>query len=378
MIKKLLFIFCLFHFYNSFSQQSPISEKTAISILTVGTADESHSLYGHTALRIKDSISNIDIVYNYGMFDFKTENFVLKFAKGNLQYFAAAYPYADFEYSYRLDNRSIYEQVLNLSFKEKQLLFDKLNASLFSEDKFYTYKFIERNCTTKIIDIVNDVLENKPITKKNISSKTYRDVLNPYTDNHFYMQLGTNIIFGQKVDNQAKILFLPLDLYDNLKAISYKNKPLVTKTNIIFDANRTTTFSFLDSIYSLICFLLLCVFLNTKVTNSIYFLVLGIIGLLFSAIGLYSFHKELLWNYNVMLFNPLFIILVYFIIKNNIKWIKKLSILCIITLCVYTVYMFTKIHFINVLPIIVSTLILLFRLILNKSILTDHDKTKPY
>ena len=189
MLKRFLFLICFLYFNSVFSQQTSTTENNLnVSILTVGTADESHSLYGHTALRIKDTNVHTDIVYNYGMFDFDTENFILKFVKGDLQYYAAAYPFDDFEYSYRLENRSIYEQVLNLSPQEKQLLSYKLNANLYSEDRLYTYKFIDRNCTTKVIDIVNEVLENKPIIKKNIDSKTYRDVLYPYAENHFFQK----------------------------------------------------------------------------------------------------------------------------------------------------------------------------------------------
>ena len=362
----MLFLFCFIHFSVGYCQQSPISENTKISIITIGLADEVHSLYGHTALRIQDYKSNIDLVYNYGMFDFTTENFVAKFTKGDLQYYAAAYPYADFEYNYREDNRSIYEQVLDLSFLEKQTLFSKLNTSLLPENTFYTYKFIDRNCTTKVIDIVNEVLENKPIVKKNINSSTYREVLYPYAENHFYEQLGINLIFGQKVDNQANTIFLPLDLYDNLKIISHKNKPLVSETNTVFEANRATPISYLDSIYSLIVILFLFVVLNKKITNIIYFSVLGIIGLLFSFMSIYSFHKELFWNYNVLLLNPLFLFLVFFMIKNNTKWIKKLSLIGLLFLGSYSFCMIEKIHFVIVLPIIIATFIILLRLILKK------------
>lgn len=367
MLKKGLFLISLLTVSLGFSQQSPITDNTKISILTVDVADEAHSLYGHTALRIQDSRTNIDLVYNYGMFDFRTENFVLKFVKGDLQYYAAAYPYADFEYSYMLDNRSIYEQVLNLSLAEKQQLFQKLNTSLFSQDRFYTYKFIDRNCTTKVIDIVNEVLQNKPIIKRNIDSKSYRDVLFPYADNHFYEQLGINIIFGKKVDNQATTMFLPLDLMDNLNKTAYKGKPIVAETKTLFKANRTNAFSFADSIYSLILVLLIFVILNKKATNIIYFSLIGLIGLLFSGIGLYSFHRELLWNYNILLFNPLLLFLVFFILRNNTKWIKKISWICLISIGVYTVYMLTKIHLIIVLPIAVATSILLLRLALKKT-----------
>lgn len=377
MIKKLLVVFFLISCQIGFSQ-SLVSDNTIVSILTVGTADASHSLYGHTALRIKDETKNIDLVYNYGMFDFGTPNFMFKFVKGDLQYYAAAYPYDDFEYSYRVENRSIYEQVLDMSIAEKQSLISKLDVSLSSDDKFYTYKFIDRNCTTKVIDVVNEVLEGKPIVKKNIDSKTYRDVLFPYVENHFYQKLGINIIFGNRVDDQATIMFLPLDLFENLKVTAYRNKPLVKETNIIYEANRPSGFSFLDSIYSLMGVLLLFIVINKKTMQIAYFLILGAIGLLFSLIGFYSLHQEVLWNYNVLLFNPLFLVLLYFRAVNNLKWVKKLSWVCLGFLGVYVVYMLNKIHLFIVLPIIITTAILLLRWIAPEKFAIVRGRTRPY
>lgn len=363
MKKKLtLFLFLLLPFW-AFSQINPITSETQISILTVDVADESHTLYGHTAIRIKDDANHFDYVWNYGMFDFRTENFVLKFVKGDLQYYAAAYPYADFEYSYKMENRSIYEQILHISLKEKQKLFALLNQSVFTEDKFYTYKFIDRNCTTKVIDAVNEVLKDKPIQNTLHKTESYRTVLFPYQENHFWMNFGINIIFGHRPDEQAQTLFLPLDLMNVLEKTQYQGKQLASKPETISISFRPEKqFDFLDSIYPLLLVLSIFIILNRKITNVIYFSILGSIGLLFTLIGLYSLHKEVLWNYNILLFNPLNLALVYFMLKNNTAWIKKMSRICLIILSIYFLYMLNKVHFLMVLPIILTSAIQLFRI----------------
>jgi hypothetical protein len=367
--KIVLHILFFFSIFSGFSQPILLSENATVSVLTVGLADESHSLYGHTAIRILDAKTKLDVVYNYGTFDFDTPHFMLRFVKGDMQYYAAAYSYQDFEYSYKaIENRSIYEQVLNLEQNEKQHLFNTLNASLASDDKYYTYKFIDRNCTTKVIDILNQVLVGKPIIKKDIKDETYRQVLFPFVNNDFYQQLGINIIFGEKVDRQATLLFLPLDLLDNLRVIKHHNKPISQEVKTLFEAkNPKKGFSFIDSIYSLIAFLLLILIINKKTVNVLYLSVLGLIGLLFSVIGLYSFHEELLWNYNILLLNPLFLILTFFVLKNNQKMIKKVSLICLTLLVIYTVYMFTKVHFWIVLPISICNAVILLRLIFKKN-----------
>ena len=68
-------------FFQGQSQIKTLSEKAEISVLNCGLGNESYSLYGHTALRVKDTSQNLDIVFNYGTFDFNTSNFILKFVK---------------------------------------------------------------------------------------------------------------------------------------------------------------------------------------------------------------------------------------------------------------------------------------------------------
>jgi hypothetical protein len=365
MIKRILFFYLLLLPFVGNCQNYPITSKTIVSVLTVGTAEESHTLYGHTAIRIKDSNLNIDLVYNYGMFEFDTKNFILKFIKGDLQYFVAAYSYDEFEYNYRVENRTIYEQILDISATEKLELFNKLNTALSPENRYYTYKFIDKNCTTEVIDILNSVLKNKPINKIMHEKETYREILFPYVKNHFYQKLGINTIFGTKVDQKASKLFLPLDLLESLKISRHNNKPLISETRTVFESKKTTSkFSFADSIFSLILILLTIVLINRKVITLSYLSILGVMGLFFSLVGFYSFHQEVSCNYNSLLFNPLFLVLVYFIIKKNREWIKKIALTCIIILIVYIIYMLQKIHLVIVIPFIIANLIILIRIYL--------------
>lgn len=359
MNKKLLFLLILLQSLFSFSQIPNLSNKATFSVLTVDVANESHTLYGHTALRVKDSIAGFDVVYNYGMFDFRTPNFLLKFTKGDLQYYAAVYPYADFEYSYREENRSIYEQKLNLSITEKQELFQKLNQSVFTEEKFYTYKFIDRNCTTKVIDVINSVLKDKPVQNTLHKDESYRKVLYGYQKDQFWLNFGVNIIFGHRPDEQAAVLFLPMDLMEVLKTTKHNGKLLAQKPTDLFIAfGAEKEFSFWNSIYPLIIILSIIVLINKKSLNVFYFTILGLIGLFFITVNLYSLHREILWNYNILLFNPLYLVLAYFLIKNNTVRIKKMALICFLCLGAYLFYMLNKVHLLLLLPFVITTGIL--------------------
>ena len=355
------YVLLLLLFVQTLFAQIKADDKLIVSVLTVGTADASHSLYGHTAIRIKDDSRGIDRVYNYGMFDFGTPNFILRFVKGDMQYFAGAYPYADFEANYHYENRSIYEQTLALTASQKLELIAALEASITGPDKYYTYKFIQRNCTTKVVDVLNQVLQKEVIYKHDISELTNREVLYPYASNQFFQKLGINIIFGAKTDEQATTLFLPFDLKNNLANTSFDNKPLVVETKTLFEANRVPQKSAWDSIYTLLIFLAIIVIVNKKIVTHTYFIILGILGIFFSLVGFYSFHEEIAWNYNVLLFNPALLLVAYFSWRKNRKYLLWSSYFAIACLVIYTLYMFTKIHFGIVWPFIVANGALLLR-----------------
>lgn len=358
MLQKFLVFVTLLVFSITNAQSFELSEQAKISLLTVGTANASHSLYGHTALRIQDG--NLDVVYNYGMFDFATPNFALKFVKGDMQYFAAAYDYYHFENSYRQENRTIWEQEFNLSLEQKYKLFENLNQSLQSSDKYYTYKFIDRNCTTKVRDQINQIIAPSSIAKNNIDSNiTYREVLNSYLSETFFLKLGINIMFGTKVDETASILFLPDDLMNNIDQLVVNDSKLTQPVKTLYEATKTEKSSLFDSLGFLVIVLLAIVLINKKAITNTYLTIQGLLGIFLLTMSFYSLHEELWNNYNVLLFNPLYILLGIFGFKNKVKFYKMTWLLIAISLVTYIVIMINKDHLTFFWPLIFTNVFLL-------------------
>ncbi len=360
MIKKLFLLLLLLCCSAVFSQSLMLSDKATVSVFTCGKGSELYSTFGHTALRIKDDTNSLDVVYNYGAFDFRTENFYLKFVKGDLQYFMNVSSYQEFIYEYQYDNREVIEQVLNLTFYQKQALFDRLNTDNNSaEDKFYTYKFIDKNCTTMVADKINETLGKPMIQKVDDKTISYRTVLYPYFEDFFWNKLGINIIFGQRTDEKAEQLFLPIELLHSLDQAKIKGKPLVLKKETIVTGNQPKMpFSFLNSIYFIALLLLVIALSNNRVVFFTYLFVLGLLGLFLSLVGFYSLHREVLWNYNVLLFNPLYLILPFL----NTNWRKKLIYAIAVLLLVYVLMMLSKPHLVLMLPFIAANGYILWKL----------------
>lgn len=358
----LLFFFSIFSTVRA--QNIQLSKEATVSVITCGTGNESYSLFGHTAIRIKDSVNFVDAVYNYGAFDFNTPNFVPKFAKGDLQYFAVVNRYADFINQYAYENRSVDEQELQIPLELKQRLFENLNTSLASGDSHYTYKFIDKNCTSMVVDIINKTLGATVISKKTDTDLTYRSILFPYFDHHFYEKLGTSIIFGTKVDALGTKIFLPAELQKSLTLTKYKNQPLAPKNNSILHFAPTHPVSWWNNIYTYLIFLALLVILNKKEIHISFFSTMGLLGLFFIFMGFYSNHLELANNYNVLLFNPALLVLVVFYSLKNKIWTYRLAVFNLFSMVVYLFVLLNKAHLFIVLPLLITSVYFLIQLIL--------------
>ena len=351
MTKKLLFTVLILISFHGLAQNIILSEKAKVSILTCGTGPESYAMYGHTGIRIQDETLGIDVVYNYGAFDFSTPNFIGRFIKGDLNYFVTSGNFTDFYYNYQIENREIIEQELALSTMQINQLFQQLNTSLLSEDRFYTYKFIDRNCTTMVVDKINATLGKEYITPHS-STQSYREILYPYMTD-FYMKLGIQLIFGTKVDQPATRLFLPYEFKEAISDTQVNgNKIEKSNSKILQVTKPEIPFNWLNSIYSLITALLILVLLNKKWIKTSYFVFAGILGLFFSLVGLYSLHEEILWNYNILLFNPLLLVFAWYFKKGNYVKIVLFGKIILAMLLVYLAYMTTKIHLKIVWPFI--------------------------
>ena len=358
MLKKILLLSLVLFSSLVFSQMPKLSQNAEVSIFTCGRGEELYSTFGHTALRIKDPINELDVVYNYGYFDFSAENFYFKFVKGDLQYFMKVTSFEDFVFDYQSERRDVIEQTLNIPLVKKQELFDALNKSLLSDERFYTYKFIDRNCTSMIVDKINGLYGKNEIQKVDTKSISYRTLLYPYFDNYFWYKLGINIVFGAKTDQNAIKLFLPIELLNSLDKAKFDGKPLVSsKQTIIRGETIQPEFSFFNSIYLICVILLLLLVINNRFLFKSYLFICGLLGILLCFIGLYSEHQELLWNYNALLFNPLFLLIPF--AKNT--FMKKLNITLLILLLLYCIVMMTKSHFIIMLPFIATNLYILLK-----------------
>ena len=180
---------------NAQASTSPSEESTVdyqayfkgmkVYLLTCGPGEKSYSLFGHTAIRVRQPMKGDDIVINYGIFSFAQDYFVLRFVFGITDYKMGICGFTDFEEEYRNEGRWVYQQELNLSTKEKELLARAIDINYEPQNRTYRYNCFYNNCTTKARDIIADNINGEIIytdtERENIS---FRDLCHSKTYNH--------------------------------------------------------------------------------------------------------------------------------------------------------------------------------------------------
>lgn len=120
-MKKSLALFALSILVPVLLFASPIQsvkntgDSVEVSLITCSPGSEIYSLFGHTAIRYRNTNKNIDVVFNYGMFNFNKPHFIFRFILGQTDYELGVEEYQDFQTNYSYENRSVEEQVLNLT-----------------------------------------------------------------------------------------------------------------------------------------------------------------------------------------------------------------------------------------------------------------------
>lgn len=214
-----------------------LSEGASISLLTCTPGEELYAHYGHTALRVCDKQNDLDVVFNYGIFDFNTEHFYWKFVRGETWYELGATPYKWFMYEYEETRRPVYEQVLNLTPEQCQAIWKALVVNYQPENRKYLYNFVFDNCATRPYWLIANALGDT-ITSEytGYTGQTYRTFIRHYTGSLSWANAGINLLFGPKADRPMRSedrLFLPEELMLYLQQAHLSDgTPIVAKSAI--------------------------------------------------------------------------------------------------------------------------------------------------
>ncbi|MCQ2204786.1 MAG: DUF4105 domain-containing protein [Bacteroidales bacterium] len=357
-------IICLFQQQIVYADNDipALSSNARISLLTCSSGDELYSVFGHSAIRVYDDSLGIDVVYNYGTFDFNTPNFYLKFMNGDLKYMMSLSSFKRFMAIYNYEGRAVREGILQLDSVQRKQLWDFLNWNILPENRYYRYDFFFDNCATRIRDIVfnvkaiteNDIRNNESLGSN--SSKTFRDYIHSYVPEFTWTAQGIDLLLGMKTDDKA-------DVYDRAYLPAYLDS-LFINTNVISeetellkrrDSSINDSFYFSPDMFGWLLLLISVAITIYEIRNKryfkyfdiLFFISCALLSLLFWYLWLFTKHSVCSSNLNVLWASVLYIPMSIMLFRSlnrysnfSSKSMMSMSVLNILFLTAYVLLSF--------------------------------------
>lgn len=304
-----------------------------VDLYTYGPGEIYWERFGHDALVVTDVRDGQAIAFNYGLFDFDQKNFLYNFARGRMNYMAAAWPASDDLATYEGEGRWIVAQRLNLTPGQRERLRDFLVWDVQPANARYRYDYYTANCTTRIRDALNDVLGGslRPQMAKQSRDFTYRSQTDRLMAGQPWLMLVLDLGLGPYADqplNGWSGSFLPAQLMQTLRSVRAPDgRPLVASDMRLAQARLPPPPAAAPDLrwplltVGLICGIALalagwfrrcsrvarCAF---AFGGTVYVLLAGIAGVGMAILWGLTAHRSAWANQNLLLFDPLALLLV--------------------------------------------------------------------
>lgn len=312
------------------------TDSVEISLLTCSSGDEVYSLYGHTAIRYKNSKENIDLAINYGIFSFKKPFFILRFIFGLTDYEMGITPFNYFCEEYKNSGRYVFQQVLNLTPQEKAEIISAIKKNYQIENRTYRYNYFYDNCTTRARDILTRHINgNLYYTDKQDNYPSFRELIHSFNNDYPWARFGNDMLLGLKADKKTDLneyQFLPINLMKGFETAKIKDenghiRPLVKQSSYIVQGNyqagkksfplRPITCAWILFIITILITLLeFELKKNLWIFDTFLMIIDGCIGLILF-IMLFSKHPATSTNLQIFLFNPLPLFFTYHVAQDS-------------------------------------------------------------
>ncbi len=332
--------------------QRPLSDSAFASVLTCGAGDEFYTSFGHTAIRVCDTARGLDMVYNYGTFDFDTPHFYWTFARGKLNYCLSRSSFEDFMLEYRYEGRAVWEQRLLLSEQEVNNLYLMLETNYLPEYRYYMYDFFRDNCATRVRDMVRDCLCHDRLSPecRRDTNLSYRNILYQSTEGTLlWWRLAIDMALGVRCDQRCsnyEYMFSPLKMmeqFDTLTRVG-SGEPVAEHAVTLLQEKRQQPSRSLSPtlVFWVLFVMVLCLTLmewrkgwSLGWMDRVLFIVVSLLSLLALFLWFCTDHYCTKINLNVLWASPLFIYFAIMLRRSN-RWVIVAQLVMLLAAMVMT------------------------------------------
>ncbi len=304
----------------------------SVHLLTMEPGDAIWELFGHNALVVSDRATGYAQAFHYGLFDRYSERFYFRFLQGRMMYGTDAVPPDLLIAAYRAQNRRVWAQELDLEPRQKAEMLRLLQTAVLPENMRYRYEYYLNNCSTKLRDVLDTVLDGqlRQATDGSPTGTNWREQTRRLTAADPLGHVGIDLLLGPRGDeptNRWQEMWIPMKLRDTVGALWVNRSDgsrvrLVGVEVLLVTSDRSHEAAAAPSVVLLflLCGLLagLLLLLVGRAASHGSFparVGLGLFGGLWGIFCLvagsiliavhWTDHEFMYWNQNVLLFSPL-------------------------------------------------------------------------
>ena len=330
----------------------PSERDLTACLVTVGPGDAVWERFGHSLLWIHDPEEGTDVAYNYGLFSFEQEHFILRFIMGEMRYAMAGFDAHQELASYRSQNRSIEIQELSLGPERVKRLERFLEWNALPDHRFYDYRYFRDNCSTRVRDAMDSVVGGQlgRWARSRMTDASYRDHVLRLSRGLFWASIGMDFGLGPSVDKPLtawQAMFVPMEMAKELRSFTVTTEagdtvPFVRTDTMSFRSTRPpvpdTTPRWIGS-FALAGLLLttLIAWLGARAMRGSsasllwlavpWLLALGLLGSLLAFLWAFTGHVDTRWNANLLQASPLHLVLAVLLwpLARKRRWAQKVG-----------------------------------------------------
>lgn len=323
---------------KAIAQPLQLTQNAQISLLTCAAGETMYYAFGHSALRVQDSTLGLDVVYNYGTFDFNRPDFYLNFAKGILIYSLSRVSFDAFLWTYAQEQRWVREQVFALNWEEKQQLFGFLETNYLPQNRDYLYDPLFNNCSSIVATILEEQFGEVLVLDGSYLNQpyTFRQLVHQHVHPNSWGGLVIDVLFGIVADRKATVqeqLFLPYYAMQQMRHTIKEGKPLVKhETPLLEYTERPYRTAFLLSplfwftllliVTSIVTYLNLKHRYRSRGLDFCLFFIPGLLGIGLLLLWGASGHTATVTNFDVLWAFPLNVLVAFSLLRSKLpKWL---------------------------------------------------------
>lgn len=196
-------------------------------LLTIGPGPQVYELFGHNALLIVNPDTDLEVAYNWGVFDFNQKNFIRRFMLGRMLYRLESLDARMLLAQYTREQRGVYLAELKLSPTQKRRLIRWCLDNDTDDRREYRYDYYRDNCSTRVRDAIDhatggqiaEALKPLPADPPTTTFRWHTDRL---TRPLPWLHVALHYILGSPVDqplSRWEEAFLPRFLETHLRSL---------------------------------------------------------------------------------------------------------------------------------------------------------------